>query len=220
MTEMITGGYILTRSEPIPDHLTKYNLLPQMLLSASTCITKDLGIAEWAGGNPEALGVPASKLDIVRKWAEAEHDRLFGFPNIFYTLQNARSYVTEFIPDVPDNLTILCIALPHDSANEFITEDVAKYGVYQTLERMEQPAAGGTSLGFELLSFGYGIEHTWLCYNFHDEAYEKHDIKPNEYGFLDSESYAQLIIDSIARLYPNTQYERWFPWQIIQYEIK
>lgn len=220
MAEMIAGGYILIRPEPVPDNLSKYNLMPEKYFSASSCHSTSSGIAEWAGGNPELLGVLGDKLDLANKWAGTAHEDLFGYPNVFYTLHNARDYVAAFIPEIPDDLTILCLALPDNLVKELLAKEVAKYGVYQTLERMEQPAEGGTIIGYEILSFGYGIEHTWLCYGFHDETYEKHNIKPNIHGFLDNESDAQLIIDSIVRIPPNTKDELWYPFQIIQYDVK
>lgn len=220
MTEMIAGGYILIRPEPMSEYLTANNLLPKALLSASHCISNLSGIAEWAGGNPEALGVPKDKVESANQWGESAHNDLFGYPNIFYTLQNAQDYVDQFIPDIPDDLTILGIALSRTNVEKLINLDVAKYGVYQMLERMKQPTEGGIPLGYEILSFGYGIEHTWLCYSFHEKAYEQHDIKPNQHGFLNSELEAQLIIDSIVRIPPNTKDEPWYPFQMIQYEVK
>ncbi|GEM_PF-6008958 len=220
MTDMIAGGYFLIRPEEVVDNLSRYDLLLHTHFSISSCQSSSSGIAEWAGGNPEILGVPTEKLEIASQWSQSEHDKAFGYPNVFYTLQNAKDYVEQFIPDIPDDLVVLCIALLQRTAKEVLNEDVCKYGVYQTLERMQQPVERGKILGYEILSFDYGIGHTWLCYGFHDVAYEKYNIKPNAHGFLANESDAQLVIDSIIRIPPNTKDELWYPWQIIQYEIK
>lgn len=58
-----------------------------------------LGIVSWTGFNPERLGVPKSKLPEIETWDKTAFGKIYGYPNVFYTLNEARKYVQNFITE-------------------------------------------------------------------------------------------------------------------------
>ncbi|SHN43573.1 hypothetical protein SAMN05443668_109236 [Cryptosporangium aurantiacum] len=53
----------------------------------------------------------------------------------------------------------------------------------------------GTVLGFEVLGFGAGRFHTWLCYDVHSQAHDLLGIRPGDSGLLAELHDAQRVAD-------------------------
>lgn len=215
-SDLVAGGYLLTRPVPTPEYLSD-ELLPDNLLSAGGCISPPPGILPWAGGMPEHLGVPDELVPAVEEWGNTAFESYFGYPDVFYTLFAARKFVEHFIPHPPDDLVILCPALPRKIAVDFIqTENsLDNRGIYKTLTLRQPPKAGGTILGYEPLCYFYGLDHTWLCNELHRDANYRWRMKPNRYGFLDRYEDAQKVADTALDV--GAEDGLWLAWCIIQY---
>jgi hypothetical protein len=87
-TNLIAGGYSLTRPVPTPEFL-RGDLLPTTIFSAGQCTAGLPGIVHWAGGEPEKLGVPSERIEGLNEWAKTSFEIEFGYPDTFYTLDVA-----------------------------------------------------------------------------------------------------------------------------------
>ncbi len=74
---------------------------------------------------------------------------------------------------------------------------ISDYGVEKFIDEKLRLESGGTALGFEVIGFGYGLECTWLCSGLEREMFCKFDIRPNEYGLIDTYAQAQKVHDWI-----------------------
>lgn len=219
ISELFAGGYFLTRLIPRPDYLSG-DLLPDTILSACSCSIGTLDIVSWTGFNPERLGVPKSKLSEIETWDKTAFGKVYGFPNVFYTLNEARKYVQNFITEPSDELIIVCPAIQHQIGEEVLKTErpEPERGVYETLARREAPTNGGTILGYEPLCYSYDLDHSWLCNSLHEEAFKRWQITPNEKGFLDNLEDATQICDIALEVGAEDGW--WLPWLIIQYPVK
>jgi hypothetical protein len=219
LEDFVAGGYSLTCPVPIPDFLVG-ELLPPTILSAGQCTAGTPGIVHWAGGHPEKLGVPENRVEALNQWADLAFQKVFGFPDTFYTLTAARDFVSQFIPEPPEDLMILCAVLPRDTAEEFIRTEkkdvkIGERGIYESLALREAPIPGGTVLGYEPMCYDFSLDHTWLCYELHTEAAKRWNIKPNALGFIDIEEDAQKVVDLANELGAGNGW--WLPWLILRY---
>lgn len=218
ISALYAGGYFLTCPIDKPDYLSD-ETLPKYILSASACLSGTSGIVEWTGGDLEKLGVPQIQYSEIEEWNKVAFGSVFGYPDVFYTLSGAQRYVQKFIPEPPDDLVIIGIALSPKLTGEFLRTERRdqKCGVYETLERREKLSEGSSILGYEVIHYEYTLDHSWLCYNdLHQDAL-KLNIEVNLRGFLTSFEDANKVIE---KAYEHGLIDGvWLPWLIVQYPI-
>ncbi len=217
--QFYVAGYVLTVSITTPKGLSQ-GLLPPTIVSGGGCIVPRPGIVEWAGGELEKLGVPPEKLPAVEAWAATAFETEFGYPDMFYTLAAARDYVKRFIPNPPESLALLGLALDADLAETFRqkerTEAVGTRGLYDKLRKREAPAPGGTALGYEpLCADGFDFAHTWLCNLLHVSLAVELGFKPNAHGFIAHYADAKWLAD--VAVPHGAEPGLWLPWKIVRY---
>lgn len=216
-SEFIAGGYFLARPQARPEFLGD-DLLPDKLMSLSNCIIKSVPpFLEWTGGTPETLGVPEHLIPALEEWSSQTWEITHGYPNVFYSLDDARDFVKRFIPAIPEDLVILCGALQSHSADlllEKLTES-SNHGISDLLKRKEASAANPQLLGYEPLCYDSDLAHTWLCNDLHQHAFDTWGFKANRHGFLDNYDDAQKVAEHALAI--GAEEGLWLAWQILQY---
>lgn len=202
LNNFYSGGYFLIRAGHPGWEQLKTDLLPEMLISLSECICPKLSVHwGWNPGNKQAalnFGIPAEKLDAFVEWCN--HTQDIEFDSMFHTLDAARRFVDQFVPN-HDKLLLLGAGLPRhlEVANWREPSKGESYGIEKRIEAQLPIVQGGDPLGFDVLSFSYGdLAHSWLCSYLHVEMNQQFGIRPNQYGLLDNEQDAQKIYDWIA----------------------
>lgn len=218
LNNYIVGGYFVTKPIQQPIYLNE-SYVPNSLISVSICLSEFGGLGQWSGGSPKKLGVSDEKLADAEVWSQTALGHSYGYPNVFYTLENARKYVQSFIPNPSDDLLILCVALQTDLAKDFLRTEKQdpKRGTYEVLKRWQTPPIEGTILGYEPLCYFYDLDHTWYCNYLHKHAYETRHIIPNSLGLIDRYEDAQKVAETALTL--GAEDGLWLPWLVIQYPI-
>ncbi|MBT8200830.1 MAG: hypothetical protein KJO36_09960, partial [Acidimicrobiia bacterium] len=71
---------------------------------------------------------------------------------------------------------------------------------------------------FEVLSYEYGLEHSWLCNRLEDDALAELGVSPNpRTGLLDSRQDATAVADWINEGSIGAEPGLWLPWLIVEY---
>lgn len=134
-----------------------------------------------------------------------------------------REFVERFVPD-PAELVILGCGLHPEHAARQVHEcrtpsERREYGVFKMIEKRRALEGGGSPRGFEVLSYEYGLEHSWLCNSLEREAFEQLGITPNELGLLDTFENASRVVDYVNRDDVGAEPGLWLPWMVVEYPI-
>ena len=70
-----------------------------------------------------------------------------------------------------------------------------------------------------MLSYEYGIEHSWLCNSLERDAAEQLGVTPNSNGLIDLYDDADRVAEYANRDDVTTEPGLWLPWLIVQYPI-
>ena len=203
-TEFYCAGYQLTKFVP-RQSARSAALLPDRIISLSECISPFLPeswLLEWAHEENRAAmaavwGLEGDSLKSLMKWAGANLDKEFGWPNIGFSLETVRFIKREFLQDSPEAL-VIGIGLHRSYADRLL--DITKIppqkpgyapegdtGLHTMVARREHMAEGGTILGFEPASvgdLGRTIECSWLCNGLETDVQKELGISPNTNGLI------------------------------------
>jgi hypothetical protein len=236
LNDFVAAGYFLARLSDRHSWMSA-ELLPERILSACGCICTffpDSWALGWSSSPAErskgatAFHIPEDRISDVMSWAEISFGKVFGWPRVLYSLEDARAARTLLDPSV-DGLTLFALGLPTDLASAFLdaakpppqTEGYAPVGAtgyFQCVARRERLAEGGSFLGFDLLSTRMGVlSHSWLCNGLDTQLHEKVGLLPNAHGFIDSLDVARDCVRRIHAGELKCEPEEWFPWLVVRY---
>jgi hypothetical protein len=195
-------------------------------LSVSGCLA-DVALEYWWNEDNVVesadFGVPERLRPELITWYLDQFDSRLGAPGVAYSTAVLREFVERFVPD-PDELVILGCGLDPDHAARLVREcrtpsERGEYGVFEMIEKRRGLDGGGSPRGFEVLSYEYGLEHSWLCNSLEQEAFEQLGITPNEMGLLDTFEEASRVAEYVNREDVGAEPGLWLPWLIVQYPI-
>ena len=193
-SQFYSGGFFLIRAIDTPDGLDDDDLLPEKIISLSTCFCPRFQI-HWNMKLTNAdscieFGVSEAKIKQFEKWCNDHWFKGIEIGGMFNSIVLTREFVDEFIPDTT-NLYLIEVGLHEylgkNNWREQIPVDSSKVGVDLRIQHKLPMSTGGTVLGFEVVSYLYhDFSHSWLCNYIHRDMYELYNIKPNEFGFIDN----------------------------------
>ncbi len=224
LSDYVASGYFITKY----GDGSRYNrwmgleLLPPKILSLSSCVANFPPVIPWAFSSSEdysVFGVSTENDAELSRWAD-EHSEEIGYPYVFYQLDTARKYIQRFVTHVED-LVLLGSAIHRSRVEEFLIEQKAppqmgEYGVYNAISRGSLPETG-KFLGLEIVSYRFGIEHSWHCNMIDKEGWEKFQIMPNAFGLIDSTEDADELVNYVIKSPPEPG--MWLPLVMIQYSF-
>jgi hypothetical protein len=231
----VSGGYLVVLPQPRNDAWMTRDLLPPVLLSASSCIVPaipDTWALSWTNETPEEreqaaarFGLGADRLAAVLAWTTAAFNRgEIGWPNIFFTADEARAFVQAFVPD-PSSVALLGLGLPADLVPGFLAATTPSpsgpqyaptggSGVYAAVLRGNAPDPGGTPLGFEILGYEHGAFHSSVCNGLERTFRDVLGVVPNAQGFYTREDEARRCAALAADPATAAEPAHWLPWEI------
>lgn len=231
-----SAGYFVTRYVPRPSYFDA-ELLPEKILSACSCISEfipDTWAIQWTsvpeGERQEkatSFQIASGRFELFIQWATSQFDNTFGWPNVCFSLQTARTILSEFVTAEVEPI-ILGLGLHETLIDEFSVHatppksppefaPIGASGVYLTIQNRLPLEPDGLPLGFELLAFQYGLDHSWLCNGLETDIHKKLQLKPNEHGFLDSFQDALRAAKYVQRDEVKAEPGLWLPWLIVKY---
>lgn len=223
--DYVAGGYILTRRVARDDAHHSADLLPAWIVSAGPCLA-DMALEYWWNeanvAEAAGFGVPESSWPELISWYTEQFETSIGAPGIARSPDVIHEFIDRFVTDRTD-LTLLGLGLAPEHARELIDNwrsppDRGEYGVFEMLERGVSLHPGGTALGYEVISYEYGLEHSWLCNSLETLAHERLGITPNEHGLLASASEAAAVAD-MANDSDAVEPGLWLPWLLVTYSL-
>lgn len=224
--DFIAGGYFLTRPVERNDQFMAADLLPEHTLTLSSCLT-DPALEFWWNHENVAeaadFGVPSDRWPDLIAWYLDQFESRIGAPGVAYETSVTREFVNRFVPD-PAGLVILGCGLDPESAARLITEcrtapDQGEYGVFEMVEKSLSMEAGGILRGFEVVSYEYGLEHSWLCNSLQGDVNEELGIAPNDMGLLDTFEEAATVAEYVNRDEVGAEPGLWLPWLVVEYPL-
>jgi hypothetical protein len=209
---MISGGYCLA--------------LSGRTLSASACISAffpDVWAIEWTSVAAEervrqAAAFGARKDAIT--WATSAFEKSFGWPNVFYTLDEAREARDFLAADV----VLFGLGLDESHVDAFLHaaqpagDRAGESGVFQCVRRGAPVLPGGEALGFELLATEHGlITCSWHCNALEQTCAERLGVDTNRNGLVSDHSAAVRCSEFISRPDTGAEPGLWLPWLLTLY---
>lgn len=224
--EFLAGGYFLTRLIERNDEFMAPDLLPDRIMTLSSCLTHVALEFWWNQENvAEAadFGVPSDRRPDLITWYLDQFESRIGAPGVAFSTAVLREFVDRFVPD-PSGLVILGCGLDAKSAARLIRDRRAppergEYGVFEMVEKHVPLEEGGTPQGFEVVSYEYGLEHSWLCNSLERDVHEQFGSEPNGRGLLDTFEEAATVADYVNRDDVGAEPGLWLPWLVVQYPL-
>lgn len=214
------------------------SLLPQTILSASSCVCPQFPSADaldWVIATDEERAAALDKFELapqfrpsIIEWASATFGNGLGWPTVFYDASLALEAVERFFPHGPRPV-ILGLGLPEQFAESFIgaatpepsPPGYAPMGESGYLECVKQRApvvSVGSRLGYELLNLEIGVlDHSWLCNGLEKHCVDVLNICPSSRGFLETFEEASRCIQEITRDDVGAEPGPWYPILLTQY---
>ena len=237
LTDYISTGYFITVPTNRPDFVDG-TLMPQSFLSLSSCFSDffpGAWILEWCGtGETERtriatlLGITPEQQQLAMAELDEALDETFGWENVIFDLDTARQYRQRYFSPT-SRAKIVGAALHRDLCAEFVKvgtppqprpgeSSVASHGTVHAVRRNVPPAAGGTILGFEPMTFDQQqLGCSWLCNGLERICADKLHVVPNSRGYIDDEESAARCIDLIEADETGAEPGLWMPWLLIEY---
>lgn len=231
LADYYSGGYFLIRASHPGWEQLKTELLPEKIVSLSTCITPRLGVYwGWKPGDKNAaleFGIPEAKLEDFILWCSTVHQSSIDHPSMFYSVEAVRRFIEQFLQDTSD-LYIIGVGLPKDieAMNwcEEWSKDEVPYGIENRIRQHLSLEEGGTVLGFEVVSFGYNdFGHSWFCSGLARDMHDLFGIRPNGYGLINTYEEARKVYEWIAEdemRSTRAEPEPYDFWLLVSYPLK
>lgn len=228
----ISGGYYIITPIERADYMEK-ELIPETILSVSECICDfhPETTVLWGGSNEEKrkyaqqLNISQGTYKEIEKWVEDKlEEGIFGFPQVFTTIELAREFLAKFLCHL-SNTKIIGIGLPEEYIEEFIEyeesqnkEEENQYGIEKLLlRRIPIEVKDSKMMGYEVLGFEYGSFHSYLCNGLEKDFDEHFKFTLNQNGFLPSLEDASRYCDYSNDEDLGTEPVLWLPWAIFEY---
>jgi len=220
-----SGGYFLTRPVTRDDAFMSTDLLPPTLVSLSNCLGKSAFEYWWNEEHAaEALefGVPEDRLSDLVAWYRRRFERDLGAPNVAFAPSVIHEFLEQFVEDATGLVILGCglsaehrtLLLEHAGAPAGLGE----YGVFEMLERNVPLEPGGRVLGYEPVSYEYGLEHSWICNALETEAQARIGVTPDrDTGLLASYREGVSVADLINSDDVGSEPGMWLPCLIVRY---
>jgi len=229
----VAGGYFLTKTVSRPDYMSA-DLLPARLLSLSHCICDfipDLWAIEWTKVDEEERAAEALKFgvavsqcrDVVAWTTERINSGAFGWPHVFFSVQDAREFANRFLQ--PDTGRLVGIALHGHFIDDFLSGESpaaghGQPGIYTCVSRRLPVEPNGSELGWEILCYDHGGFHSWLCNGLEGEIAKMSGIRPGANGFLVEEGDALAAAQYCGRPEVAAEPGFWAPWLVMEYSLE
>ncbi|MBZ0320841.1 MAG: hypothetical protein K8L91_30790 [Anaerolineae bacterium] len=207
LSDYVSAGYYITKYMTRGDWQSA-GLLPEKLLSVSHCLAKIAPIVYWANSQEDfdAFGIPDTLRPEFEQWCSDRFDIEIGFPDVIYHLQTARDFISRFIPKKED-IFLLGAGLHKDFVELFLNfeqpllkeyaKDEPERGLSHII-RQRSSVLDGEILGYEVVCSDFGdINHSWLCNGLEKDGWERFQIRPNQYGFIESYAEAKTLTEFI-----------------------
>ncbi len=227
MDGYVSGGYFLTRRVLRNDRFMSSELLPASFVTLSGCLA-DFALEFWWNHENVAgatrFGVNENRLPALIDWYREQFDRRLGAPNVAFSTDVISEFLQNFVDDTT-GLVILGCGVSEEHQERLLQghrtpEERGEYGVFKMLEGNHPLEPGGSALGFELMSYDLGLEHSWLCNSLEREVQSRYDIAPNlQTGLLESYEDAVTAADYISQDEVGAEPGTWLPWLVVQYPI-
>lgn len=239
LSEFISAGFIITRPVPRPSYVSA-DLLPEQIISASGCIATfipDTWCIEWTQDTSENrseeaknFGLDDSGLADVTKWVTPKFSDTIFWPNIVIDIHVALRLVETFLGTLPD-VRLLEFALHKSQTNEFclVAEPPpqqpgfapnGRQGVHEAILKDKSSSRDGYVLGFEPLVFWYSLSCSWLCNSLDTVVAEHLNVRPNQYGFIETFADACRCVEYISRDDVGAEPGLWLPWLLLDHSEK
>ena len=236
LSEFYSAGYFITKAEERPGYASA-DLLPDQFISLCNCICKffpSYWAIEWSSEAQEKrieaasyFGITEDRLDNTISEVTKLFDIDFGWENVIFTIEAARNFLDEFIPN-KDGIVIIGAALHNSYFNSYMDvatppepepgkAPIGAHGTYEVLTKKETPAQPTKVLGFEPIVYNYGLSCCWLCNGLEKECFKKFNIKPNSNGLIDNASDASKCVTYIQSDEVGAEPGLWLPWLLLQY---
>ncbi len=221
----VAGGYFLTRPVVRDDVYTATDLLPPRFVTLSGCLAAFAFDFWWNEENVAAasgFGVSARRFGELIAWYRERFGRDLGAPNVAYSTAVIREFVRGFVDD-PDGLTLVGCAVSADDRTRLRDRHRSPGGggtpgVIEMLDRDEPLDPGGVPLGFEPVSFEYGLECSWLCNSLERPAAAALGIRPDPAtGLVATYDDAVRVVGYIGRDDVGAEPGTWCPWLLVRY---
>jgi hypothetical protein len=236
LRDYTAGGYFITKYAHRKNRISS-ELLPERLVSLSSCISNLLPV--FYGWKPEIdqqyaldFGIAHEKLSSYSSWSNRNRKAEIGYPDIFYSLEAAREFITEYLPS-RDDLLLLGVGLHNTLVKPFLKDnkpqialnvkpdfyerwelDPAEQFGMDRLFSLQQPLPpGGVSLGFDVVCYDKQFVCSWLCLVLEYELDEKFGIRVNSSGLFNTFDEAK-IAHSLALSGEDIPY---YPFLVVQY---
>jgi hypothetical protein len=233
---LIAAGFLLLSPSPRPDWASE-NLLPQEIISASDCLCAQFPgtyTIEWTTDTEdqrtigfEAVGIPRAARSEAMKWATKSFEKSYGWPGVFYSLQEAETAKGLFFSK-ESNILLIGLGLPTQFVEDFILyaapplpepgyAPTGETGWLEVVKR-QQSLPQGQFLGFELLTVQYGlVTESWLCNGLEAHFLETLGIRPNRWGLIEDLENAKRCCKAINEKEVAAEPGLWLPWALVKY---
>lgn len=204
LSKCYSGGFFLIRANnPGWPQWAENDLLPDKVISLSSCICPKVSVHwGWIPGDKEAalrFGIQEAQWDDFLVWSAEAHPEEIDIWSVFTSLKVAQDFVKRFDLNI-DDMWLVEIGLPHELEINFHEDGgEATYGVEKRILRHLSMLDNGLILGYEVVSFDYGLGHSWLCNYLETEMFNMFNIRPNQYGLIDNFGEAKKSMNGLSK---------------------
>jgi hypothetical protein len=174
-------------------------------------------VRESIAGEATEFGILHSQLVELVSWAKGQQNTNYL---IFEKLGPPLELLERFITDPAAR--VVGIGLHTSLLESFhsqLTKDINQgLGLAELVTQKLPLAEGGVPLGFEPLGFEGTHFHSWLCHGTPDEAFKHFDIRPNQFGLIDTFESARRVNQYL--LATEAEPAIWEPWLVVDYAAK
>jgi len=226
----IAAGFFVSEGGPRHE-LRSPDLLPSRLVSLSPCIARSYQV--YWGWQPEkhrvdalAFGIAADRFTDLVAW---ERDHGITHPNVFHTLDDARTFAGDFLP-ARDDVMVLGAGLPASLVDEFLRDheqtshdaqtgvtSKASWGLPHVLSLRRPLPEGAELLGFDTVLYGHNLECSWLCTGTERTVFATLGIRPNAYGLIEGIDDAMRVHAWLEAHPEEGEPGPYYPWAVVRY---
>jgi hypothetical protein len=197
------GGYFLIRANT-SGYRADSLLLPDKIISLSGCICSKLTVYwGWNDEHKQAaldFGVPEARFAEFQAWcSQAAEVSQFDYDSVFYSLSAARDVRHRFVPNTKD-LHLIGVGLHKSLEQNFWRTPLSDqiHGVVRQIQRQLNLENGGDILGFEVVGLAFhNLSCSWLCSSIDTDMHKLYEIRPSEFGLINTFNEAKLVYDWI-----------------------
>jgi hypothetical protein len=96
-----------------------------------------------------------------------------------------------------------------------------RWGSYAVILRREPLRSDGEILGFEVLGYDFGLEHSMFCVELVEACFEEYGVRPNAVGHYDTFTEAKQCADyaNYVPIDAPVENSNWYPMLVVQYPL-